>query len=150
MGVRKRVAAAARKENSIKGSVAHLRGYHVTPRKVRLVTDLIRNKEVNSAIDILRFTRKKAAKDIEKLLLSAVANWMNQNEETVTSVPLMFINEIFVGNSYTYKRFHPGSRGKGRPVRKECSNVTVKLVCIENDIALGNSEDDKIQLETEV
>ena len=79
MGARKRISAGARKEAAKERTQAVLRNVPTSPRKMRLVTDLIRGQEVNKALDILKFSKQEASRRLEKLLLSAIANWQAKN-----------------------------------------------------------------------
>ena len=95
MGARKRNAAEKRKEAAKSLYYAKLRGVPSSPRKMRYVVDMIRGMEVNKALGVLRFSKKNAAIDVEKLLLSAVANWEAKNERKAEDGEL-YISRVFV------------------------------------------------------
>ena len=96
MGARKRNRAEQRKEEQMSKSFAVLRNCPTSPRKMRLVTDLIRGMEVNHALDVLKFSQKEASKRVEKLLLSAISNWQAKNEGTRIEDSNLFVSEVFV------------------------------------------------------
>jgi len=112
---------------------AQLRFLRATPRKVRLVADLIRGKGVQEAVNILHLTNKHAAKDLEKLLKSAIANAENRDEPV--DVDRLFVKEVMVDGGPTMKRFRPAPMGRGFRVLKRSSHVTLKL-----DTRKGQSE----------
>ena len=94
----------------------------VSPRKVRLVADLIREKAIEEAIDILTFTPKRAAVAVKKAIQSAVANAIENNDMKEDD---LFIFKIFVDEGPTLKRFMPRARGRATRIRKRTSHVTV-------------------------
>jgi len=104
---------------------AKLRFLRGSPRKVRLVADLIRGKGVQEAVNILHFTNKHAAKDVEKLLKSAIANAENRDEPM--DVDRLYVKEVFVDPGPSMKRFRPAPMGRGFRVLKRQSHVTIKL-----------------------
>ena len=112
---------------------AQLRFLRATPRKVRLVADLIRGKGVQEAVNILHLTNKSAAKPLEKLLKSAIANAENRDEPV--DVDRLFVKEVMVDGGPTMKRFRPAPMGRGFRVLKRSSHVTLKL-----DTRKGQSE----------
>lgn len=110
----------------MKATLSHIR---VTPKKASLVAELVRNKSVSEALDILRFTTKKTAPILKKLILSAVANAENndkQNRENLT------IQTILVTAGPTYKRSLPVSRGRSHPILKRTSHIKVILKAIKS------------------
>ena len=112
---------------------AQLRFLRATPRKVRLVADLIRGKGVQEAVNILHLTNKSAAKPLEKLLKSAIANAESRDEPV--DVDRLFVKEVMVDGGPTMKRFRPAPMGRGFRVLKRSSHVTLKL-----DTRKGQSE----------
>ena len=94
----------------------------VSPRKSRLVIDLIRNKSVGEAVSILKFSPNKAAGIIEKVLMSAVANAENNFDLDVED---LVISEAFINEGPTMKRFRPRAKGSASPINKRTSHVTV-------------------------
>ena len=103
---------------------ATLRDVPSSPRKMRYVVDLIRGMEVDKALATLRFVSKHAAKDVEKVLRSAIANWEQKNESKADDVKL-YISKIFVDEGATLKRMRPAPQGRGYRIRKRSNHVTV-------------------------
>lgn len=103
---------------------AKLRNYRVSPRKARLVVDLVRGKHVQTALDILKVTNKKTAPTLSKILSSALANVMSGS---TVDVERLVISDAFVDEGPTMKRFIPRARGRASPIRKRMSHITIKL-----------------------
>jgi large subunit ribosomal protein L22 len=127
MGARKRIAAEQRKEENKSRTMAVLNNCPSSPRKMRLVVDMIRGVEVNRALDILRFSTKEASKKVEKLLLSAISNWQKKNEEVRIEKSNLFVKEVFVDGGRMLKRLRPAPQGRGYRVRKRSNHVTIIL-----------------------
>jgi large subunit ribosomal protein L22 len=127
MGARKRIAAEQRKEAQKSSAKAVLNNCPTSPRKMRLVADMIRGVEVNRALDILRYSPKEASKKVEKLLLSAIANWQKKNEEVRIEKSNLFVKEVFVNGGRTLKRLRPAPQGRGYRIRKRSNHVTILL-----------------------
>lgn len=96
-----------------------------SPRKMRLVVDLIRGKSVDQAIEILHFSPKHSSKDAEKVLRSAVSNLMNKDENNKHEVGDLFVKEAFVNGGPTLKRISPAPMGRAYRIRKRSNHVTV-------------------------
>ena len=94
----------------------------VTPRKARLVVDMIRNKNVNEAFGILKFTNKNVCEDVEKVLKSAVSNAVNNNQLDANK---LYVKEIYVNDSLRMKRMLPRAKGRGDVIQKRTCNITV-------------------------
>ena len=124
MGARKRLAAENRKEALKTLSFAKLNGVPSSPRKMRYVVDMVRGMEVNRALGVLRFSKKKAAIDVEKLLRSAITNWETKNDRKAEDGEL-FVTRIFVDEGVTMKRMRPAPQGRGYRIRKRSNHVTV-------------------------
>lgn len=124
MGARKHIAAVARKEALKKVCFAKLKGVPSSPRKMRYVVDMIRGMEVNRALGVLRYSKKQAASDVEKLLRSAVANWEVKNERKADEGEL-YITKVFVDEGVTLKRMRPAPQGRGYRIRKRSNHVTL-------------------------
>ena len=124
MGVRKREAANARKAALKNQYFAKLNGVPSSPRKMRYVVDMVRGMEVNRALGTLRFSKKQAAKDVEKLLRSAIANWENKTERKADEV-VLYISKAFVDEGVTMKRMRPAPQGRGYRIRKRSNHVTL-------------------------
>lgn len=133
MGVRKREAADQRKEEQKHIAFAKLTNVPSSPRKMRLVADLVRGKEVFRALGILKFSNKEAAARLEKLVRSAIANWEAKNERKAESGEL-YISTIFVNPAPMLKRLRPAPQGRGYRIRKRSNHVTVVLDTIDNDV----------------
>ena len=132
MGARKKIAADKRKEAAKSLYYAKLVGVPSSPRKMRSVVDMIRGMEVNKALGVLRFSAKKAAVDVEKLLRSAVANWEAKNDRKAEDGEL-FVSRIFVDEGVTMKRMRPAPQGRGYRIRKRSNHVTVFVDTKPND-----------------
>ncbi len=96
-----------------------------SPRKMRLVIDLIRGIPVEKAIEILHFQPKHASKDAEKVLRSAVANIMNNNENTKIEPADLFVKEAFVNQGPTLKRISAAPMGRAYKIRKRSCHLTI-------------------------
>jgi large subunit ribosomal protein L22 len=127
MGARKRNRANRIKEERETTYSAMLRNYPVSPRKMRLVADLIRGEDVNRALDILKYSPQHVSKDLEKLVLSAISNWQNKNEGIRVEDSNLYISEIRVDQGRTLKRFRPAPQGRAHRIRKRSNHVTVVL-----------------------
>lgn len=106
----------------MKATLTHLR---IAPRKVRLVADTVRGKKVSQALNILSFTRKKAAFPVQKLLKSAIAN--ASENDGISDVDNLVIARITVDEGPTLKRYMPRARGRATPIRKRTSHVKIYL-----------------------
>jgi len=127
MGARKRISAEKRKEEKLKTYQAVLRNCPTSPRKMRLLTDMIKGMEVNRALDVLRYSSKEASRALEKLLLSAIANWQAKNEGVRIEESNLFIKEAFVNQGRTLKRLQPAPQGRAHRIRKRSNHVTLIL-----------------------
>jgi large subunit ribosomal protein L22 len=127
MGVRKRNTAERRKEASKSQYQAILRNCPTSPRKMRLVTDLIRGEEVNRALDILKYSSQEASRRLEKLLLSAIANWQSKNEGVRIEESKLYIKTIHVDGGRTMKRLQTAPQGRAYRLRKRSNHVTLVL-----------------------
>lgn len=96
-----------------------------SPTKMRLVIDLIRGKAVDDALNILHFTKKHAAKDAEKVLRSAIANFMNKEEAGRVEAHDLFVKEAFVDGGPAMKRVLPAPMGRAYRVKKRSNHVTI-------------------------
>ena len=112
MGARKRNRAEERKEGMKTIYSAALRNCPSSPRKMRLVADLIRGIDVNKALDILRYNAKDGSRDMEKLVMSAVSNWQVKNENVRLEDSKLVVKEIFVNQARTLKRIQPAPQGR--------------------------------------
>ncbi|WP_040278741.1 50S ribosomal protein L22 [Psychroserpens damuponensis] len=127
MGSRKKQMADAIKEDRKKVAFAKLNNCPTSPRKMRLVADLVRGKEAEKALQILRFSSKEASRRLEKLLLSAIANWQAKNEDADMEEADLFVQEIRVDGGSMLKRLRPAPQGRAHRIRKRSNHVTVVI-----------------------
>jgi large subunit ribosomal protein L22 len=106
-------------------SVAKLQNCPTSPRKMRLVVDLIRGEQVEKALYILKYTNKEAAIRVEKLLLSAIKNWEAKNEGKRVEDSSLYVKEVSVGGGRQLKRLRPAPQGRGYRIRKRSNHVTL-------------------------
>ena len=132
MGARKRLAAEKRKEALKTQYFAKLQNVPSSPRKMRYVVDMVRGMEVNRALGTLRFSKKAASVQVEKLLRSAIANWEQKNDRKAEDGEL-FITKIFVDEGVTLKRMRPAPQVRGYRIRKRSNHVTIFVGTKTND-----------------
>lgn len=106
-------------------ATAKLKNAPTPPRKMRLVANLIRGRRVNEALNILKFEPKKGSDYLEKLLLSAIANWQNKNEGERLEDADLYIKNVFVDGGRVLKRIRPAPQGRAHRVRKRFNHVTL-------------------------
>jgi len=124
--VQKRAKIEAVKEAAKKGpGVAYLKDVPTSPRKMRLVADLIRGVDAFKALSILKFESKHPAAKLEKLLTSAMANWKLKNPEVDLDKANLFVKEVFVDGGKILKRLRPAPQGRAHRVRKRSNHVTL-------------------------
>ena len=131
MGARKRTRAEEIKEAKKSQYYAVLRNCPTSPRKMRLVTDMIKGVEVNKALDMLRYSPKEASRRVEKLLLSAIANWQAKNEGARIEDSQLVVKTAFVDQSRTLKRIQPAPQGRAHRIRKRSNHVTLVLESLQ-------------------
>ncbi|MDR2853905.1 MAG: 50S ribosomal protein L22 [Prevotellaceae bacterium] len=124
MGQRKKISANARKEANKSLYFAKLNNVPTSPRKMRLVADMIRGMEVNRALGVLKFSNKEASARVEKLLKSAISNWEQKTEQKADNVNL-FVSQIYVDSATMLKRLRPAPQGRGYRIRKRSNHVTI-------------------------
>tara|TARA_R110002020_G_scaffold330736_1_gene546352 strand:- start:582 stop:992 length:411 start_codon:yes stop_codon:yes gene_type:complete len=132
MGVRKKERAEQIKEAKRNVAFAKLNNCPTSPRKMRLVADLVRGEKVEKALQILKFSNKEASRRVEKLLLSAIANWQEKNEEGNIEEADLIIKEIRVDGGSMLKRLRPAPQGRAHRIRKRSNHVTVVLGAKDN------------------
>jgi large subunit ribosomal protein L22 len=125
MGARKRISAEKRKEEKKKTYQALLNDTPSSPRKMRYVVDMIRGVDVNKALDILKYSNKTPAKEVEKLLKSAISNWQAKNEGVRMEDSKLVVKEVFVDQGKTLKRISPAPQGRAYRVKKRSNHVTL-------------------------
>ena len=124
MGVRKRISAEQKKEANKSLYFAKLNGVPSSPRKMRLIADLIRGMEVNKALSVLKFSSKEASNKLEKLLRSAIANWEQKTEQKADNAEL-YVSAIYVDSATMLKRLRTAPQGRGHRIRKRSNHVTL-------------------------
>jgi large subunit ribosomal protein L22 len=139
MGARKRNVALERKDAMKTVAIAKLNDCPTSPRKMRLVADMIRGKRVEMALAMLRMSTKEAAGRLEKLLLSALANWQSKNEGSRIEDQELIVKTVHVDGGRQLKRLRPAPQGRGYRVRKRSNHITLvvdnKNVVTENNTA---------------
>lgn len=108
-------------------AIARLNNVPTSPRKMRLVADLVRGKRVGMALSILKFTPNHGAMRLEKLLLSAVANWQAKNPDVKLEEADLFIKILMVDEGRSLKRLRPAPQGRGHRIRKRSNHVTLVI-----------------------
>ncbi len=124
MGKRKRISAEERKEAQKSLYFAKLNNVPTSPRKMRLMADLIRGMEVTKALGVLKFSTKEASDKMEKLLRSAIANWEQKTEQKAEDATL-YVSAVSVDSARMLKRLRPAPQGRGYRIRKRSNHVTL-------------------------
>ena len=132
MGKRKQESAKLKKEARKSESFAKLRNVPSSPRKMRLVADMVRGVEVFKALGLLHFSNKQAASDVETLLKSAISNWEQKNGKKAESGEL-YIKTITVDAAPMLKRLRPAPQGRGYRIRKRSNHVTIYVDTINKE-----------------
>ncbi|MBC8767552.1 50S ribosomal protein L22 [Arenibacter sp. TNZ] len=127
MGVRKKQMAERIKAEKQQIAFAKLNNCPTSPRKMRLVADLVRGVKVEKALAILKFNSKESSRRLEKLLLSAIANWQAKNEDASVEEAELFVKEIRVDGGSMLKRLRPAPQGRAHRIRKRSNHVTLVL-----------------------
>ena len=125
MGARKSIMADKIKAEKKQKAIAVMRDCPTSPRKMRLVADIIRGVEINKALGILRFSKKEASIRMEKLLKSAIANWEAKNEGQRLEDNKLCVSEIHVDGGRMLKRIQPAPQGRAHRIRKRSNHVTI-------------------------
>ena len=125
MGARKKLAAEARKEAMKTVAMAQLRNLPTSPRRMRQVADLIRGEKVDKALGILRFSTRHSSRDLEKLLMSAIANWEAKNEGRKADEAGLVVKSIQVNEARSLKRMLPAPQGRAYRMRKRSNHVSL-------------------------
>ena len=132
MGVRKRERAEAIKEAKKTTYMAKLNNCPTSPRKMRLMADLVRGEKIDKALNILKFSSKESSRKLEKLLLSAINNWQQKNEDASLEDADLFVKEIRVDGGTMLKRLRPAPQGRAHRIRKRSNHVTLVLAANDN------------------
>lgn len=138
MGARKTEYANRLKEERKNKSFAVLRNCPSSPRKMRYVVDMIRGVEVNRALDILKYSNKEVSGLVEKLLLSAIANWQAKNEGMRIEESKLFVKEAFVDSGRMLKRLRTAPQGRGYRMKKRSNHVTLVVDSANNSATQTN------------
>ena len=133
MGARKRIKANAMKEARKDVSFAKLNNCPTSPRKMRLIADLIRGMDAEKALAQLKLNPKEASSRMEKLLLSALANWETKNEGKRMDQETLYVSEIKVDSGRMLKRIQPAPQGRAHRIRKRSNHVTLVVDSRIND-----------------
>jgi large subunit ribosomal protein L22 len=126
-------------------AVAKLNNVPTSPRKMRFVVDLIRGQRVNKALTILKHEAKHGAAKVEKLLLSAIANWQAKNEDQRIEDADLYVKQVFVDSGRVLKRLRPAPQGRAHRIRKRSNHVTI----IIDSFASAEAGKSTNQVETE-
>lgn len=146
MGVRTRTRAENRKEAKKKVAFAKLNNYPSSPRKMRLIVDLIRGKRVEQALHILKHNAKQPSESLRKLLLSAISNWQVKNEGQRIEESDLFVKAVFVDGGRQLKRLQTAPQGRAHRIRKRSNHVTIILDSMKpvvEDVAEETTEETK-------
>jgi large subunit ribosomal protein L22 len=121
-------------------AIAKLKNVPTSPRKMRLVADLVRGVQVNKALSILKFQPKDGAAKIEKLLLSAISNWQNKHQDVKLEEADLFVKEIFVDGGRVLKRLRPAPQGRAHRIMKRSNHVTLIVASAAETAKVTNTE----------
>jgi len=147
MGARKRLAAEARKEARKNVYMARLVDNPTSPRKTRIMADVIRGKDVDYALNVLKYSRREAAGKLLKLLKSAIANWQVKNEGARLEDASLYVKTIYVDGGRMLKRIRTAPQGRANRIRKRSNHVTLILGSrtaeMENNNIVNNEEDNQ-------
>ena len=122
-------------------AIAKLNNVPTSPRKMRLITDLIRGMGVDLALNTLKFDSKIGSKRLEKLLLSAISNWQEKNKDKKIEDSDLFIKEIFVNGGRMIKRLRPAPQGRAHRIRKRSNHVTIVIDSLTKEIKKNGTKD---------
>ena len=125
MGARKRNSSEKIKESRKTQAIAKLNSCPTSPRKMRLVADLVRGEDVYKALNILKFSPKHASKNLEKLLLSAINNWEQKNDGKDATSANLVVKSINVDSARMLKRIQAAPQGRAHRIRKRSNHVTL-------------------------
>ena len=134
MGARKKIKADKVKEEKKNISFAKLNNCPTSPRKMRLVADMIRGQEVTKALFMLQHSPKEASGRVEKLLKSAIANWEAKNEGKKPEESNLIVSSIMVDSGRVLKRLRPAPQGRGHRIRKRSNHVTIVVDSLDKNI----------------
>jgi large subunit ribosomal protein L22 len=142
--VLKREKRDARKEAAKTGpSVVKLKNVPTSPRKMRLIADLIRGERVNKALNILKYEPKVGSPKLEKLLLSAISGWTAKHTEVKLEEADLYVKDIWVDGGRILKRLRPAPQGRAHRVRKRSNHVTLVVDSFKNEAATEKTTTEK-------
>lgn len=127
MGARKRLAADARKEARKSVYMARLVDNPTSPRKTRIMADVIRGKDVDYAMNVLKYSRKESAEKLLKLLKSAIANWQVKNEGQRLEDAQLYVKSVVVDSGRMLKRIRTAPQGRANRIRKRSNHITIVI-----------------------
>src|SRR5688572_15391152 len=140
----KREKRNARKEAAKTGpSVAKLKNVPTSPRKMRLIADLIRGERVNKALNILKYEPKVGAPKLEKLLLSAISSWESKNQDVKLEEADLYVKDIWVDGGRVLKRLRPAPQGRAHRIRKRSNHVTLVIDSLKQGGVVENNVEEK-------
>lgn len=139
MGARKRLVAEARKESRKSIYMARLMNNPTSPRKTRLVADMVRGKDVDYALNVLKHNNRESAEKIFKLLKSAIANWQTKNEGVRLEDAQLYVKTITVDGGRMLKRIRTAPQGRANRIRKRSNHITIILGDRNANIDINNS-----------
>jgi len=116
-------------------AIAKLNNVPTSPRKMRIIADMIRGERVNLALNLLKFEPKIGADRLEKLLLSAISNWQQQNEDVKIEEADLYIKQISVDSGRMLKRLRPAPQGRAHRIRKRSNHVTLIVDNLNQQVA---------------
>ncbi len=143
MGRRKHNSAEARKEANKTLYVAKLMNNPTSPRKTRLVADLIRGVDVDKALAILQYNPRESAPKMRKLLLSAIANWQAKNEGKRAEESQLYVKEVKVDEGRTMRRMMTAPQGRGYRIRKRSNHITMIVASRVDEVAVVADKQDE-------
>jgi large subunit ribosomal protein L22 len=138
MGARKRNTAELRKEAAKSRYQAVLKNCPTSPRKMRLVTDLISGMDVNKALDVLKFSHQEASRRMEKLLLSAIANWQAKNEGVRVEESNLVVKTVNVDSGRVLKRLQTAPQGRAYRLKKRSNHVTLVIDSRKEEVEISS------------
>jgi large subunit ribosomal protein L22 len=142
--VLKRQKRDAKKEEAKNGpSVAKLKNVPTSPRKMRLIADLIRGQRVNKALNILKYEPKVGSPKLEKLLLSAISGWTAKHQDVKLEEADLYVKEVWVDGGRILKRLRPAPQGRAHRIRKRSNHVTLIVDSLKNEAAVENTTTEK-------
>jgi len=124
-------------------AVAKLNNVPSSPRKMRLVADIVRGVRVDKALAVLKYSPKHCPRDLEKLVLSDIANWTAKNEDESIETADLYIKEIYVNGGKMLKRLRPAPQGRAHRIRKRSNHVTLVVDSLVASIKENKEEESK-------